>query len=331
MPAPEISVVIPVYNVRDYLPKCLDSVLGQTFRDFELIAVNDGSKDDSLEILKRYAEQDERIRIIDKANGGLSDARNAGMAVARGEFIQFIDSDDFIEPDLLGKCRAKLQATGADMVIFDVYQYHQKTGLRETIRNCYDDSAVYTLAEHPEMMTKILNAAWNKMYRLALFQDSGITYPWGCYYEDLGTTYRLLARCRKIAFLNEPLYDYLVDRPGNLTSQFSFSAYHVLDMIKITADDFKANGWYEQYYEELKYLAGVNIMECLKKTRDVQDAKMVDKYIDVCFWFLNRNWPEFPRCKYKICREKNDWIYVNPTRLKLYLNYRRKKHAVKEA
>ena len=169
------------------------------------------------------------------------------------------------------------------------------------------------------------------MYRLALFQDSGITYPWGCYYEDLGTTYRLLARCRKIAFLNEPLYDYLVDRPGNLTSEFSFSAYHVLDMIKITVDDFKANGWYERYYEELKYLAGVNIMECLKKTRDVQDAKMVDKYIDVCFWFLNRNWPEFPRCKYKICREKNDWIYVNPTRLKLYLNYRRKKHAVKEA
>ena len=122
--------------------------------------------------------------------------------------------------------RTDIAANHYGMVIFDVYQYHQKTGLRETIRNCYDGSAVYTLAEHPEMMTKILNAAWNKMYRLALFQDSGITYPWGCYYEDLGTTYRLLARCRKIAFLNEPLYDYLVDRPGNLTSQFSFSAYH---------------------------------------------------------------------------------------------------------
>jgi glycosyltransferase EpsH len=83
------------------------------------------------------------------------------------------------------------------MVIFDVYQYYQKTGLKEIIRNVYDGGSTYSLKTNPEMMTRILNAAWNKMYRLSLFRDSGITYPWGCYYEDLGTTYRLLARCRK--------------------------------------------------------------------------------------------------------------------------------------
>lgn len=330
MPAPEVSVVVPIYNVEDYLPKCLDSLLAQTFRDFELILVNDGSRDGCLAIMKDYASRDPRIRIVDKANGGLSDARNAGMAIARGTYIQFVDSDDFVEPDLLQECVSALRKTDADMVIFDVYQYHQKTGLKEVIRNVYDGGRTYVLKENPEMMTRILNAAWNKMYRLSLFRDSGITYPWGCYYEDLGTTYRLLARCRRIAFVNKPLYDYLADRPGSITGDFSFSAYHVLDMIKITVDDYRTNGWYEMYYEELKYLAGVNIIECLKKTRDVKDAKMVNKYIDVCFWFLDKNWPEFPKCRYKICRQKYDWIYADPKRLKLYLNYRRKKHC-KEA
>lgn len=320
---PEVSVVVPVYNISAYLPKCIDSVLAQTFADFELILVNDGSTDDSLSIINDYASRDARIKVIDKKNGGLSDARNTGMAKAEGEYIYFLDGDDFIEKDLLQKCISKLKETDADMVIFDVYQYFSERNAKEIIRNVYDQNEVYTLSEHPEMITKILNAAWNKMYRLSLFTDSHITYPWGCYYEDLGTTYRLLLRCSKIAFINEPLYDYLADRPGNITQQFNFSVYHVLDMVKITLDDYKSAGVYEKYYEELKYLGCVNILECLKKTRNVTDLKMTDKFIDVCFWFIYQNWPEFPRCRYKIDRQKNDWIYTNPKRLKYYLKYRR--------
>ncbi len=320
---PEVSVVVPVYNIAEYLPKCIDSVLAQTFDDYELILVNDGSKDSSLDICRSYEKKDPRIRVIDKVNGGLSDARNSGMAIAKGEYIYFLDGDDFIEPTLLDSCIRQLKKTGADMVIFDVYQYFASRNTKEIIRNVYDQNEVYTLDEHPEMITQILNAAWNKMYRLSLFKQNHITYPWGCYYEDLGTTYRLLLRTSRIAFINEPLYDYLADRPGNITQQFNFSVYHVLDMVKITLDDYKSAGAYEKYYEELKYLGCVNILECLKKTRNVTDIKMTDKFIDVCFWFIYRNWPEFPRCKYKIDSQKNDWIYTNPKRLKIYLKYRR--------
>ena len=101
---PEVSVVVPIYNVAEYLPKCIESILAQTYPDYELILVNDGSKDTSPEIAEDYAKKDSRIRVIHKPNGGLSDARNEGMKYASGKYISFIDSDDFIEPDMLEKC-----------------------------------------------------------------------------------------------------------------------------------------------------------------------------------------------------------------------------------
>ena len=319
---PEVSVVVPIYNVAAYLPKCIDSVLAQTFRDYELILVNDGSTDDSPAIAEAYAQKDSRIRVVHKQNGGLSDARNEGMKYASGTYISFVDSDDFIEPVMLEKCVQALHDTGADMVIFDYYQYYQATGKKEVITNRFEAGRTYSLSDTPELLTGIANAAWNKIYRRTLFTENGILYPWGCLYEDLGTTYRLLARAEKVTFVNEPLYDYLKDRPGNITGEFNMRAYHVLDMVKITLDDFKRLGIYERYYEELKYLGGVNILECLKKTRTCTDTKLVNEYIDVCFWYLKQNWPEFPKCRYPICREKYDWIYAHKGFLKLYLKLR---------
>ncbi|MBQ6221481.1 MAG: glycosyltransferase family 2 protein [Solobacterium sp.] len=320
---PEVSVVINMYNSEKYLRKCIDSVLAQTFTDFELILVNDGSKDHSLDICKEYAEKDTRIRIVDKENGGLADARNAGLDAAKGRYLEFIDADDWIEPDLLEKCVARLRETDADIVIFDIYQYFVATGKKEVLSHPYDQNQVYSLNDHPEMITKMKNAAWNKIYKISLFRENQIRYPWGYNYEDLGTTYRLLARADKIAFVKEPLYDYLQDRPGNLTHLFNMSVYCVLDMIKLTIDDYKRLGIYEKYYEELKYLGGINILECLKKTRDCTDYAMADEFIKVCFWYIKNTWPEFPKCKYNIYREKYDWIYGNPLFLKVYLFYRR--------
>ena len=316
---PEISVVVPVYNVAAYLPRCIDSILAQTWKDFELILVDDGATDECPRILDDYAKKDSRIQVLHKQNGGLSDARNAGMKLASGTYLSFIDSDDFIEPELLERCIVRLHETNADLVIFDYYQYYQETAVKEVITNQFDENQTYSLKENPELLTGIANAAWNKIYRRTLFTDSGILYPWGCLYEDLGTTYRLLARASKVAFVNTPLYDYLKDRPGNITGEFNMRAYHVLDMVKITLDDYKKLGIYEQYYEELKFLGGVNILECLKKTRTCKDRKLVNEYIDVCFWYLKQNWPEFPNCRYPIEREKYDWIYSHKILLKLYL------------
>ncbi|MBR4455265.1 MAG: glycosyltransferase family 2 protein [Solobacterium sp.] len=321
---PEVSVVVPIYNVADYLPKCLDSIMNQTYSDFEVILVNDGSTDRSPQIAEDYTKKDERFRVLHKENGGLSDARNEGMKQAVGKYICFVDSDDFLEPDMIESCVKSLERYDADMVIFDYNQFYQATNTKEVMRNQFAQGKVYCIADTPELIVGIANAAWNKMYRRSLFTSGNITYPWGCLYEDLGTTYRLLARAQKVVFINRPLYNYLKDRPGNITGEFNMKAYHILDMIKINIDDYKNLGIYERYYEELKYLGGVNLLECLKKTKDCKDKELVSEYIDVCFWFIVRTWPEFPKCRYKITREKFDWIYTDRGSLKLYLKLKQR-------
>lgn len=323
MNKPKVSVVIPVYNVEDYLEKCLDSLLNQSLQEIEILCVDDGSTDHSNEILYIYANRDSRIRVLEKPNGGLSDARNFGMAQAKADYIQFIDSDDFLEPQALEKAWTKMEETKADLLMFDAYQYFMKTKTKEVIVNAYREDETYTLAQHPEMMTKILNCAWNKMYRLSLFQDHQIQYPVGYLYEDLGTTYKLLLLAKKIAFVNEPLYDYLADRPGNITQSFNKKAYHIMDMALENMEFYKSQGVFEKYYEELKFLTCVNIIENLKKTRYVQDQHLVNEYIDTCFQFIHDHFPDYPQCRYPINRQKNDWIYMKPTYLKTYLTARR--------
>ena len=318
---PEISVVVAVYNVEKYLPKCIESLLAQTYTDFELILVNDGSKDSSPSICREYAAKDSRIIVIDQENGGLSAARNTGIEAAKGRYIQFIDSDDYVEPVLLERCIHKLKETEADMVVFDFRQVYLD-GTGEIIRMPFDEDRIYSLKDNPELLTDLKNAAWNKMYRTSLFTDTGIRYPLRKYYEDLGTTYRLIARCRRIAFVHEPLYNYLQDRPGNITHSFNRSVYDIMDMRNMTMNDYKELGIYDAYYEELKYLGCVNILECLKKTRGVADVDEALRFVDTCFSYIKEHWPEYPACTRRLNREKYDFIYMNRTLLRLYLKYR---------
>ncbi|MEG0176111.1 glycosyltransferase [Anaerorhabdus sp.] len=319
----KVSIIVPIYNVEEYLGKCIESCLCQTFTDYELILVNDGSTDNGLSICHEYEKKDSRIKVLDKPNGGLSDARNAGMKTAMSPYIYFLDSDDFIEPTLIEKCVNKLDETNADMVIFDVYQYFMKTNTKEIIKNGYGDSRCVNVGNNPEVLTKVLNAAWNKMYKLSLFKDNHIEYPVGYYYEDLGTTYKLMLKANQICFINEPLYDYLADRPGNISQQFNQKTYHILDMIEEIVEYYKKENKFHLYYNELMFIAGINTMECLKKTRNINDDKAVKQFIDDCFKYIRKTFPNFPKCKYEICRQKNDWIYANPRVLKFYLAIRK--------
>lgn len=319
----KVSIIVPIYNVEEYLGKCIESCLCQTFTDYELILVNDGSTDNGLSICREYEKKDSRIKVLDKPNGGLSDARNAGMKIAMSPYIYFLDSDDFIEPTLIEKCVNKLDETSADMVIFDVYQYFMKTNTKEIIKNGYGDSRCVNVGTNPEVLTKVLNAAWNKMYKLSLFKDNHIEYPVGYYYEDLGTTYKLMLKANQICFINEPLYDYLADRPGNISQQFNQKTYHILDMIEEIVEYYKKENKFHLYYNELMFIAGINTMECLKKTRNINDDKAVKQFIDDCFKYIEKTFPNFPKCKYEICRQKNDWIYANPRVLKFYLAIRK--------
>ena len=147
-PCPEVSVILPVYNVGEYLDICMESLERQTFRDFEALLINDGSTDDSAVRCRVWAEKDGRIRFIDKENEGVSATRNLGVRLARGKYLAFVDPDDWLEPAYLEKLRDRLEETGADFAECDLWRYDNRTG-KSIYRSCGSRTGVpYTLREH---------------------------------------------------------------------------------------------------------------------------------------------------------------------------------------
>lgn len=208
--SPLISVIVPCYKVEQYLPTCIDSILRQTYRHLEVLLVDDGSPDKSGEICDAYAKQDDRIKVIHKQNGGLSDARNVAIDQAKGEWITFIDSDDFVADNYVetlyrlaleldcdcSVCRFRTFKEG------DKIDHHRMTPVKEK----------FTPQKAVEQMfyqEKFDNNAHSKLYHRRLF-ESGIRYPKGLVFEDLATTYKLLLQSRSVAYTDAELYYYLL-------------------------------------------------------------------------------------------------------------------------
>lgn len=203
---PEISVIVPVYKVEPYIHKCIDSILGQTFSDFELILVDDGSPDSCGEICNRYAEKEERICVIHKENGGLSDARNAGMKVASGQYVIFIDSDDYIEDDMLEYLYSRLKAANADMAtcgIYEVYADRIEAQQVETDFVCTGEAAFRCILRGYTIRGEI----WNKLIRRSCVED--LEFPKGKLYEDIYYTVDMMQRIKTVAVGTQPKYYYL--------------------------------------------------------------------------------------------------------------------------
>ena len=200
---PLISVIIPVYNVEKYLARCLDSVIGQTYENLEIICVNDGSPDNSLAILHEYAAKDARIKIIDRKNGGLSAARNSGMACASGEFITFVDSDDTIAPSCYETCIAHM-TDDVDVVAFSYSKVVSKDE-REVLILPFEGKIRFT-----EGM--LCRQFWNvtfKLFRVSSLKKYDMTFREGFIYEDLEFCARFfLADRPSVYYINEPFYDY---------------------------------------------------------------------------------------------------------------------------
>ena len=210
------SVVIPVYNVKDYLPKCIDSVLAQDFEDYEVILIDDGSTDgESGAICDRYAAaHPERIRAIHKPNGGVGEARNVGIEAAQGEYLIFIDSDDYIAPDMFRVLADAVARFGSDIIGFGAALEANGVVVKELVDPLPTDRT-FTLADTPELM-QTMPSPWSRIWRRSLFLDSGVRYPARIWYEDLCTSVKLLALAKSAAFVPDILY-YYVDRTNSIT------------------------------------------------------------------------------------------------------------------
>lgn len=202
---PLVSVIVPCYKVEQYLPNCIDSVVNQTYGNWELILVDDGSPDKCGGICDRYAAGDNRIKVLHKHNGGLSSARNAGMKVMTGNYVTFLDSDDFLHTDALKLLVGYAQEKEADIVQCDFVRGHETTFPKwngDMTVSEYDNRSIFT-----KFAAKII--VWGKLYKRELLD--GIVMPEGIINEDDWTTWKLYYKAQKIVVTNQPLYYYTVN------------------------------------------------------------------------------------------------------------------------
>ena len=210
-----VSIIVPIYNVAPYLRQCLDSILNQTYRDLEIILVDDGSTDGCAAIADEYKAQDERIRVIHQANSGLSAARNAGLRVATGEYVWFVDSDDYIA---LNACEIlmKHMSEDKDVIVFSRQRF-TASGVRNTdiLEEASYETGKDYIAKH--LGGPFSHTAWNKFIRRRLFTDQDLTFAPGRY-EDCYFSFRLMYLARRVQVLSDILYFYRCDRVSSIVS-----------------------------------------------------------------------------------------------------------------
>ena len=223
---PEISVIVPVYKVEKYIRKCVDSILAQTFTDFELWLVDDGSPDNCGAICDEYTQKDVRVKVIHKKNGGLSDARNAALDVMNGKYVFFVDSDDWISEDALEIMHSALEKTGAKVATGNIVSVYED-GSEQTL---YSPVQEETVLIGDEMLTTLLRPnAWNRLYDAQLFRT--LRYPIGRLYEDVFTYHKILAQIDRMVLVGRNTYYYLIRGGSIMNSAYNIRFTDIVDAV----------------------------------------------------------------------------------------------------
>ena len=266
-----ISIIIPVYKVEKYLEKCIQSVINQTYENLQIILVDDGSPDNCGKICDEYAKKDHRIEVIHKSNGGLSDARNKGLEIAKGEYIGFVDSDDYIEADMYEVLYNLLKQYNADVSICNFYTVSQgKISIKNADNGINEYNRIEILKEI--LLDKnIQSYAWNKLYKKELFDE--IKYPIGKKYEDIGTTFYLLEKCNKVVVTGKSEY-YYINRQDSIVNNVTEST--ITDYIELIMQR------YDYIEENIKELSSYNkdYLKRILKTaeKDIKSLNEVGDY-----------------------------------------------------
>lgn len=247
-----ISVIVPVYNVEKYLKKCIKSIMSQSYTNLEIILINDGSTDNSGKICDELKEQDKRIKVIHKSNGGLSDARNAGLKIANGKYIGFVDSDDYIAEDMFETLYNINKKYNSDISIVSFYEIY-----KDKIIGVRDSKKLQELTKIDAMKellidTNIQSYAWNKLFRRELFE--GLEFPTNKNFEDIATTLLLFEKANKVVLLEEPKY-YYVRRDDSIVGVRNYKTYK--DYLDVIYDKYK---YLDGKYEELDLYNAYNFV-----------------------------------------------------------------------
>lgn len=282
---PKVSVIVPVYNVEKYVEKCLKSLVNQTMQEIEIIVVDDGSKDGSKSIVDNYIKKyPDKIKYLYKENGGLSSARNFGIPYANGEYIAFLDSDDYVEPTMYEEMYNLAKKEDADMVECDfIWEYPNKQK--------YDYGVVYNGKK--EAIEKARVVAWNKLIKREIIESEKIEFPFGLRYEDVEFFYKLVPSLNKISFMKKYFIHY-VQRENSIANTQNTKTKDIFKVLNNVIEFYKNKGYYEEYKEELEYTY-LRLLLCssLKRMCKIKDKQERKTALDDTWNNINTNFPNW--------------------------------------
>lgn len=281
----KISIIVPVYNVEKYVCRCIDSILNQSYQDYELIIINDGSVDKSGEICEYYRQLDKRINVRHQENKGLSAARNAGLDIAQGDYITFIDSDDYVYPEYLEKLLKAVEKNKADIGICGNIRFSNNIDPK-VIKN-YEDEKIITRTEacmriyEGEKDSVNYVVAWGKLYKRDLFVNH--RFPVGKLHEDQFLTYKLMYNSFRIVEIGECLYGYYINENGIMNAPFNIKRYDSIEAYEEAEQFFKNNKEFDigkKIYDEKMILLAQNFI----RSKKAGISNHVPEYYRMNFW-----------------------------------------------
>lgn len=286
-----ISIIVPVYNVENYLTKCLDSLVNQSYRNIEVLVVDDGSKDKSAEIIKSFAlKYPEKIKAFTKENGGLSDARNFGIELATGDYIGFVDSDDYVTETMFEEMLLLAEKHQAKMVICNIQKVNENGQVTQKLTQLPNMQEKINLEDHFSVFSDISYFACNKLFRKELFEHK--RFKKGVHFEDIQLIPQLLLECEIIAQTQSFHYQYL-ERTDSITKTHTEKGLDILKAVQDVENEFKGSRYsnkktelknfqiFEGVYSFLAYLAFVKNEEMFYKMSDKLTVFMKERRIKI--------------------------------------------------
>ncbi len=305
----KVSIIVPTYNREKYVNRCLDSLINQTLKDIEIIIVDDGSTDNTKNIINEY--KDKRIKYIYKENTGIGETRNLGIENAIGEYISFVDIDDFLDKTMIEKCYNKAINDNLDIVICDYIEINEETTEQKQIHLMEFNNT--TLEDLPELINKTNLGPCNKIIKRSLFKDN--VFPTNIKYEDMSLVIKLYKNANKIGKINEYLSYFLIHKNSETTTVDTkiFDIFKSLDIIRNTLKD-------NCFKEELDKLIISKLTDYNIQQRYQKNKNIANKFIDESFKYIKKYCTNYKKNKYFKEKRIKSIILKNKSITKIYCN-----------
>lgn len=310
----KLSIIVPVYGVEKYIDKCLNSLVKQSLKEIEIIVVNDGTKDNSQKIIDKYVKKyPDKIKSYIKENGGQGSARNYGLKKATGEYIGYVDSDDFVEKDMYKKLYNKAKENNYDIVVcgnYNVSEDYQNKNIDAFINNYNTDLENIFFGKM---------AVWNKIYKRDILIKNKLEFKEKVWYEDLAFTLKAIMNSNTFAFIDEPLYDYLIREGSTMNNSNVKRNLEILEAFDDILSYIKHNKK-EEYFDKVEFLAidHIYISAIVRILKANADNKIKKETVNELICYMNKNFPNYKNNKYINTLSRNRKIIYKLINLKMY-------------